>query len=538
VIVGNSGYGVERVGWAPYQSLYPVTANLVIGNQIENNSRGGVRIYGAAVNNTIGGTTAAGNVISANGGPGVVISDSGTAGNAVAGNFIGTNAGGTANLGNGGPGVLIENGAANNTVGGTGAGNTIAFNGAGVVVQDNGTIGDAIRGNSLHDNSAIGIGLDGTTFVANDSQGHTGPNLFQDYPVLQKATINASGDLVVSCSVPAADTSATYPLAIDFYLADATGQGEIYLGSDSYAAGVQSVDLGNAAALGAALGDTLVATATDSLGNTSEFTPSAGNMGGTVIVPANQPPVAIAGGPYLITYGASITLDASASSDPDGDSLSYSWTINGHAGAASGVNPTLTWTQLQALGVISAQPFSISVTADDGHGASTTSASVQVTVLPAATSTSAAVSAGTLNFGQAVTFTATVTANAPRSAIPNGVVDFFDTTTQTDLGNVSLSSGTASLTTSTLPTGPQTISVSYLGNANFLASSTTLTVSIKESIYLLNSTASGELNASGNNSINIAGLLLVDSIHAQPLSRRETGSGLDIILFGDMIYLQ
>jgi streptogramin lyase len=105
------------------------------------------------------------------------------------------------------------------------------------------------------------------------------------------------------------------------------------------------------------------------------------NQIGEVVLNQTTAPVADAGGPYAITYGGPLTLDASALADPDGDALTYSWTINGHADAASGLNPTLTGSQLQALGVTSAtQWFFVSVTADDGHGVSNTSARVQVNV--------------------------------------------------------------------------------------------------------------------------------------------------------------
>ncbi len=43
----------------------------------------------------------------------------------------------------------------------------------------------------------------------------------------------------------------------------------------------------------------------------------------------NEPPVANAGGPYLVVVGEQITLDASASLDPDGDTLIEFWTADG-----------------------------------------------------------------------------------------------------------------------------------------------------------------------------------------------------------------
>jgi hypothetical protein len=82
-------------------------------------------------------------------------------------------------------------------------------------------------------------------------------------------------------------------------------------------------------------------------------------------------PVASANGPYAINAGSGVTLNGTAS-DPNGYSLSVSWTINGHVNAASGLQPTLSWAQLQALGVTAggATPtlYAISLQADDGHG--------------------------------------------------------------------------------------------------------------------------------------------------------------------------
>ncbi len=63
------------------------------------------------------------------------------------------------------------------------------------------------------------------------------------------------------------------------------------------------------------------------------------------------PPTVVTGGPYTIAQGQSLSLNASGSTDPYGKTLTYSWTINGHTNAATGVNPTLTWNQLEHLGL-------------------------------------------------------------------------------------------------------------------------------------------------------------------------------------------
>ena len=74
---------------------------------------------------------------------------------------------------------------------------------------------------------------------------------------------------------------------------------------------------------------------------------------GLVFIPANSNPTADGGGPYVINEGLSLLLNASGSSDPDGDLLSFSWDVNGDGifGDAIGATPTLTWAQLNALGI-------------------------------------------------------------------------------------------------------------------------------------------------------------------------------------------
>jgi streptogramin lyase len=98
-------------------------------------------------------------------------------------------------------------------------------------------------------------------------------------------------------------------------------------------------------------------------------------------------------GTYTIQEGGSLTLDASGSFDPvyatqtalnlPATPPTYSWTINGAANAATGVNPALSWSDLQNAGISEEGSYSISVTVDDGYGdAATASGTLTVSDAP------------------------------------------------------------------------------------------------------------------------------------------------------------
>jgi hypothetical protein len=78
-----------------------------------------------------------------------------------------------------------------------------------------------------------------------------------------------------------------------------------------------------------------------------------------------------------------LTLDASGSSDPDGDLLSFSWDVNGDGvfRDAGGVSPTLSPEQLRNLGIDDGpQSLEVSVQVTDSKGASDTSLPTVLTV--------------------------------------------------------------------------------------------------------------------------------------------------------------
>jgi hypothetical protein len=88
--------------------------------------------------------------------------------------------------------------------------------------------------------------------------------------------------------------------------------------------------------------------------------------------PPNSPPVAVVGGPYSSTNG-SVSFDGSASSDPDGDALTFSWTF-GDGGTSSEIKPAHTYAQNG--------DYDVSLVVTDSKGAkspaSTTTADVSI----------------------------------------------------------------------------------------------------------------------------------------------------------------
>jgi hypothetical protein len=119
--------------------------------------------------------------------------------------------------------------------------------------------------------------------------------------------------------------------------------------------------------------------------------------------------------------------------------------------------------------------------AGDGNYTGTTSSVVVQVVNPAATTTTVTSPINPAVFGQLVSYTATVAANTPSTAVPSGgLVSFFDGGNL--IGTATLSGGTATLPRA-LGVGSQAITASYGGSTNYSASplSTALTEVINQS---------------------------------------------------------
>lgn len=301
LISGNSGHGIMLEDFADN--------NIIEGNYVGTDSSGSIKVENAgngllivadAIENRVGGPSAAGNLFSGNGQNGIQL-DFGADSNTIEGNLIGTAADGTAPLGNTGNGVLLVANPEDNSIGGTqtGAGNTIAYNnGDGVRLLDEvqGSVtflpsGNRILGNAIFANGGLGINLNGNAggvidvVTSNDpGDGDGGPNSLQNYPELSTVILSL-GSVAIEGSLISMPNTNGY--RIEFFAnticnadvagqtqADQFGEGSTFLGFTTV-----NTDANGDASFSANFtlpgnaGEFITATATSPDNNTSEFGP-------------------------------------------------------------------------------------------------------------------------------------------------------------------------------------------------------------------------------------------------------------------------
>jgi uncharacterized repeat protein (TIGR01451 family) len=469
------------------------------------NQHDGIYLDGAT-GNTIGGADPrAGNVISGNGGHGIETAHAATS-NLVSGNFIGTDRSGLIHLGNGGNGVTL--GSSDNSIGAltTGAGNTIAYNGTGRVGAGVQLVGlvrlDTILSNSIHDNAGLGINL-GNGPTPNQQPGTPGPNDFQNYPVL--SAVQTDGKTTSITGTLLGLPNASYLIQVfDSPSADPSGFGQGQTLLDTFA--VTTDNSGNApfilSAQGVAVpGSFISATATDSLGNTSEFCRdivSSGIVDLGVSIVATPNPVASGG---LVTYQVSVRnsspLDAhnvvlsdvapltvhvvSATSSQGSPPMVMGQNIIAHLGtlaANSSATMTVVVQVMASAGATLTDTATVTLQETDPNPANNT-ATVTTRVAPTADlALSASETASTVRVGDSVGFSLTVTNQGP-SAAPNVILvlplgsGLGFTSASATQGSTTFAGGQLTASLGTLVVGGQaTVTLSLVAHAAGTSSST------------------------------------------------------------------
>ncbi|MCZ6834674.1 MAG: right-handed parallel beta-helix repeat-containing protein [Planctomycetota bacterium] len=164
VISGNNGHGVRILGAS---AINNVIENNYIGLDVGDtaklsNGGQGLRIE-AAPSNTIGGSTAARNIISGNSDNNILLLNCPAPGNVIRGNYIGTNAAGSLVRGSGGPGTsgIEVNNSPFTAIGNAalGAGNLISGNGSHGIEVLSGSDGTTIHNNIIGPNATETVGF-------------------------------------------------------------------------------------------------------------------------------------------------------------------------------------------------------------------------------------------------------------------------------------------------------------------------------------------------------------------------------------------
>ena len=194
---------------------------------------------------------------------------------------------------------------------------------------------------------------------------------------------------------------------------------------------------------------------------------------GSTATPANWPPVADAGNDQMVAPGSTVTLDASWSSDPDGDTLEHSWEQPAGTrvtlSSTTVASPTFTAPSMQTT-------LTFKVTVSDGRGGSDSdTVTIRVNRPPVAV---AIASPSTVTAGS------TVTLDGSGSSDPDGnaLTYLWEQGTGVGGGAITLSDPTADSPTFTAPSGPAALTFKLTVTDSYGAShSDTVSITVRAS---------------------------------------------------------
>ena len=261
LISGNGGVGIYLLDDSNFNYILNNIIGLdASGSVALGNTQFGVLLDGSG-GNTIGGP-GNGNVITANNNDEIELRNS--VANQIDSNRIGTNSAGTTIIASNGVGIVLDDSDVNLVLR-----NTIAGNSGGGIDVVTAAVRNTIYANHIYNNTGLGIDLGNNGVTPNDpGDSDTGDNQLQNYPILTIATESRVKGMLD-----------TLPGDIDlhFYVNDTCdasgyGEGESYVGlHEFYVPGVTTLFSYFVPAGALQIGQYVTATATDSDGNTSEF---------------------------------------------------------------------------------------------------------------------------------------------------------------------------------------------------------------------------------------------------------------------------
>jgi parallel beta-helix repeat protein len=275
VISSNGGDGIV-VGRGSARNV--IVGNLVgvavTSQEVLPNGGNGLLLVDTT-DNTVGGLTpASGNVIGCNLGNGISLLRATS--NQIVGNFIGSDASGSVRLGNYNDGIRFQD-----SVGNRIDANTITYSArAGISILGSSSH-NRISRNAIFDNGTLGIDLNGDGVSQNDSSDlDAGPNELRNFPIITSVTAMGEGLMIrgfLPSLMPNLQTIELFRAKPD---ASGYGEGSQYLeratpdADGNFTILMQGVPSESPLTTALSNGDQLTATATDLQGNTSEFSPN------------------------------------------------------------------------------------------------------------------------------------------------------------------------------------------------------------------------------------------------------------------------